>query len=45
MIIPEQVRDDYEKWNSFLENEVDFWLQLEQIQWRTDMSKRVSRTL
>lgn len=26
MIIPEQVRDDYEKWNSFLENEVDFWL-------------------
>lgn len=26
MIIPEQVRDDYKKWNSFLENEVDFWL-------------------
>ena len=26
MIITEQVRDDYEKWNSFLENEVDFWL-------------------
>ena len=28
MIIPEQVRDDYEKWNSFLENEVDFWLKV-----------------
>lgn len=26
MIIPEQVKGDYEKWNSFLENEVDFWL-------------------
>lgn len=27
MTIPEQVKDDYEKWSSFLENEVDFWLE------------------
>lgn len=26
MTIPDQVKDDYEKWNKFLENEVDFWL-------------------
>lgn len=26
MTIPEQVKGDYEKWGSFLENEVDFWL-------------------
>lgn len=26
MTIPEQVKDDYEKWNTFLENEIDFWL-------------------
>lgn len=26
MTIPEQVKGDYEKWSSFLENEVDFWM-------------------
>lgn len=26
MTIPEHVKGDYEKWSSFLENEVDFWL-------------------
>ena len=26
MTILEQVKGDYEKWNTFLENEIDFWL-------------------
>ena len=26
MTIPAQIKGDYEKWNTFLENKVDFWL-------------------